>query len=193
MSDSQTYSPGASLRPCGGREILPERRPVQANRLRSARWAAVALLTVLGACYSGPRPSGINSPAPDFTVQDTDRSVALHDFKGKVVVLNFWATWCPPCVQEMPSLIALQQRMGDRITVLAVSLDEDRIAYHQFLKDHSVALLTVRDAEQKSNALYGTFKFPETYIIDRQGTIRRKFIGAQDWNDPEIEAYLKSL
>ena len=161
--------------------------------LRAGMLAIFGLLLLFSACYSGPRPSGINAPAPDFTVQDTDRTVSLHDYKGKVVVLNFWATWCPPCVSEMPSLVALQDRMKDRITVLAVSVDEDRNAYHQFLKDHAVALLTVRDGAQKSNALYGTFKFPETYIIDREGKIRRKFIGAVDWNDPEIQQYLAGL
>jgi peroxiredoxin len=147
----------------------------------------------LTACYSGSRPAGINAPAPDFTVKDAERTVSLHDLKGKVVVLNFWATWCPPCVQEMPSLVALQGRMKDQITVLAVSLDADAGAYRKFIKDHNIALLTVRDPDQKSNTLYGTFKFPETYIIDRQGNIRRKFIGAINWNDPEIEQYLRGL
>ena len=150
-------------------------------------------LLLFSTCYSGSHPPGINVPAPDFTVTDSQRTVSLHEFKGKVVVLNFWATWCPPCVEEMPSLVALQSRMKDRVTVVAVSMDADAQAYHKFLKDHNVALLTVRDAEQKSNTLYGTYKFPESYIIDRQGNIRRKFIGAVNWNDPEIEQYLYGL
>jgi cytochrome c biogenesis protein CcmG/thiol:disulfide interchange protein DsbE len=151
------------------------------------------MMASLIACYSGSRPAGINNPAPDFTVSDGDHSVSLHDLKGKVVVLNFWATWCPPCVEEMPSLVALQNRMKDRVTVVAVSVDVDGDAYHKFVKDHKVNLLTVRDSDQKSNTLYGTYKFPETYVIDREGKIRRKFIGAVDWNDPEIERYLKGL
>ena len=119
------------------------------------------------------------TPAPDFTVQDTDRKVSLDEFRGKVVVLNFWATWCPPCVEEMPSLVQMQQKMKSKgVEVLAVSVDADQSAYQNFLKDHNVDLLTVRDPDQKSNNLYGTFKFPETYIIDRQGILRRKFIGA---------------
>ena len=154
---------------------------------------ALILPAVLGGCYSGSRPPGVDRPAPDFTVADNEHSVALHDFKGKVVVLNFWATWCPPCVEEMPSLVAMQQRLKDRITVVAVSVDVDHDAYKQFLQQHQVNLLTVRDPDQRSNTLYGTFKFPETYVIDRQGTIRRKFIGAVNWNDPEIEAYLRGL
>jgi peroxiredoxin len=151
------------------------------------------LLASLTACYSGSRPPGVNAPAPDFTIKDGEHTVSLHEFKGKVVVLNFWATWCPPCVEEMPSLVALQDRMKNQITVVAVSLDADSGAYRKFIKDHNITLLTVRDSDQKSNSLYGTYKFPETYIIDRQGKIRRKFIGAVNWNDPAIEQYLRGL
>jgi len=148
----------------------------------------------LAACYSGSRPPRIGTPAPDFTVQDSDHKVALDEFYGKVVVLNFWATWCPPCVDEMPSLVQLQKKLKDKgIVVLAISVDADGNAYHNFLQDHAVGLLTVRDAAQNSNRLYGTFKFPETYIIDRKGIMRRKFIGPVDWSEPEIVDFLSKL
>jgi cytochrome c biogenesis protein CcmG/thiol:disulfide interchange protein DsbE len=151
-------------------------------------------LTILSACYSGSRPPRIGSNAPDFTVQDAERTVKLSDFRGQVVVLNFWATWCPPCVEEMPSLVEMQRRMKAKgVTVVAVSMDVDQNAYRQFLKDHNVNLLTVRDPGQKSNNLYGTFKFPETYVIDRNGVMRRKFIGAVDWTEPEITDFLSKL
>jgi cytochrome c biogenesis protein CcmG, thiol:disulfide interchange protein DsbE len=127
-------------------------------------------------------------------VQDADRSVTLSQYRGQVVVLNFWATWCPPCVEEMPSLVEMQRRMKAKgVTVIAVSMDVDRSAYNQFVKEHNVNLLTVRDPNQKSNTLYGTFKFPETYIIDRNGVMRRKFIGAIDWTTPEITDFLNKL
>jgi peroxiredoxin len=152
------------------------------------------LILILTGCYSGTRPPRIGEAAPDFSLQDSTRTVALHDLKGKVVVLNFWATWCPPCVEEMPSLVQMQSRLKDKgVTVLAVSLDVDENAYKKFLKDHNVDLLAVRDPNQKSNTLYGTFKYPETYIIDRDGKVRRKFIGAVDWNQPEIVAYLSRM
>ena len=94
----------------------------------------------------------------------------------------------------MPSLVQMQQKLkNDKIEVLAVSVDVDGSAYQKFLKDYNVNLLTVRDVEQRSNQLYGTFKFPETYIIDQNGVLRRKFIGAVDWNTPEIVDYLKKL
>ena len=156
-------------------------------------WFPLALLVVLAGCYGGSRPTRIGSAAPDFTIKDDARSVSLHDLKGKVVLLNFWATWCPPCVEEMPSLVALQTKMKDKVTVLAISVDVDEGAYKKFLKDHGVDLLTVRDPDEKSNTLYGTFKYPETYVIDRDGVVRRKFIGPVDWTSPDIVQYLSKM
>jgi cytochrome c biogenesis protein CcmG/thiol:disulfide interchange protein DsbE len=158
-------------------------------------WLVVLLATLaLTACYSGSRPPRIGNAAPDFTLQDSDRSISLHDLRGKVVILNFWATWCPPCVEEMPSLSQLHAKLQDRgVEVLGVSVDLDDDKYHRFLQDHRVSLTTVRDPDQKTTALYGTFKFPETYIIDRRGIVRRKFVGAVDWNQPEILDFLTKL
>jgi cytochrome c biogenesis protein CcmG/thiol:disulfide interchange protein DsbE len=127
-------------------------------------------------------------------VHNADRTVALSQLKGQIVVLNFWATWCPPCIEEMPSLVQMQQRMKAKgVTVLAVSVDVNEGSYQRFVKDHNVNLLSVRDGDGKSNALYGTFKFPETYIIDRSGIMRRKFIGAVDWTEPDVIEYLGKL
>jgi len=127
-------------------------------------------------------------------VQDSDRKVVLDQFHGQIVVLNFWATWCPPCVEEMPSLVEMQRRMKAKgVTVVAVSIDVDESAYHQFVKEHGVNLLTVRDPGEKTPKLYGTHGWPETYIIDRGGVVRRKFIGAVDWTDPEVTDFLNRL
>jgi cytochrome c biogenesis protein CcmG, thiol:disulfide interchange protein DsbE len=148
----------------------------------------------LSGCYSGSRPPRVGAAAPDFTVRDSDRTVRLSQLRGQVVVLNFWATWCPPCVEELPSLVLMQQRMKSKgVTVLAVSVDADESNYRRFLKDHDVNLLSVRDPDQKSSGLYGTFKFPETYIVDRNGVVRRKFIGAVDWTEPEVIDFLGKL
>ena len=158
------------------------------------RFLAILLLGALTACYSGSRPPRIGTAAPDFTVTNADRSVTLSQFRGQIVVLNFWATWCPPCIEELPSMLQMQQRLKDKgVTVVAVSVDADEGAYRQFLKDHNVTLITVRDGDQKSSNLFGTFKFPETYIIDRNGIVRGKFIGAVEWGQPEIVDFLTKL
>jgi cytochrome c biogenesis protein CcmG, thiol:disulfide interchange protein DsbE len=152
------------------------------------------ILLALGGCYSGSRPPRIGAEAPDFTVRDSDRTVTLSQLKGQIVVLNFWATWCPPCIEEMPSLVQMQERMKSKgVTVLAVSIDVDENAYREFLKLHEVNLLTVRDPEQKTATIYGSFKWPETYIIDRTGVVRRKFIGPVDWTEPDVIEYLSKL
>ena len=152
------------------------------------------LLLALSGCYGNSKPPRIGSNAPDFTVQDSDRTVTLNQFHGQIVVLNFWATWCPPCVEEMPSLVEMQRRMRAKgVTVVAVSIDVDENAYRMFLKQHGVDLLTVRDPGQKTPSLYGTHGWPETFVIDRDGVMRRKFIGAVDWTDPEITDFLSKL
>lgn len=162
--------------------------------MKLASTAALALLLVLSGCYGTGRPASIGKKAPDFTVKDSDRSVTLSDYKGKIVLLNFWATWCSPCIEELPSLVQLQERWKDKgVVVLAVSIDVDENGYHKFIRDHGVNLLTVRDDKQMSSSLYGTTGWPETFVIDRDGNIRRKFVGAVNWNSPDIDRYLSSL
>ena len=151
------------------------------------------LSLLLVGCERNPNPRLIGKAAPDFTVKDSDHTVALHDLRGKTIVLNFWAAHCGPCIDEMPSLVQLQKRMGDRITVLGVSVDTSDADYHAFLRDHGIDFLTVLDSPKDSYNLYGATGYPETTIIDRNGTIRRKFVGPVNWSNPEIVEYLNKL
>ncbi len=163
--------------------------------VHSLKLSTIVFVLFLGSvvgCDRGSHPSQVGRRAPDFTVGDSDRKVSLDTYRGKVVVLNFWATWCPPCIEELPTLIAMQRRLPD-VVVLAVSTDEDPAAYRQFVTDNHIDLMTVRDGAKKSSTLYGTFRYPETYIIDQNGVLRRKFIGAQNWMSPEILSYLRAL
>jgi len=165
-------------------------------RGQSRFFPCLALFATLLAsgCFTSSRPPHIGDAARDFTVQDSDRKITLNQFRGQVVVLNFWATWCPPCVQELPSMMTMQDRLrGKGVMVLGVSIDVDGDAYHRFLKLHNVNFLTVRDPEQKVATTYGTAGWPETYVIDRQGVMRRKFIGPVDWTSPEVMDFLGKL
>ena len=151
-----------------------------------------ATLLFASGCDRGQHPGQIGTVAPLFSVSDGTTSVDLSRLRGHIVILNFWATWCPPCIEELPSLMELQRRMP-QVSIVAVSTDEEDPVYRQFLTEHHVTLTSVRDGAQRVNALYGSFRFPETYIVDRTGTLRRKFIGPQDWTSPEILDYLSKL
>jgi cytochrome c biogenesis protein CcmG, thiol:disulfide interchange protein DsbE len=137
--------------------------------------------------------------AEDFPLEIAGKPAHLSDYKGKVVVLNFWATWCPPCVEETPALNRLQKYIEARDgVILGVAADEDPAAYERFLRDQGVIFPTYRDPATKENhspiALeYGTSMYPETYVIDRHGKIARKFIGLQQWDSPDMLAYFDSI
>jgi cytochrome c biogenesis protein CcmG, thiol:disulfide interchange protein DsbE len=156
-------------------------------------WASLVLgILAVAGCDRGSHPENLGRPAPQFVVSDGTRTVDLSKLRGKVVVLNLWASWCATCVEELPSLLALQRQMPD-LVIVAVSIDQDADVYHRFLEKNHVNLVTVRDADQQVNALYGTAQIPETYVIDRRGNLRRKFVSAQNWTSPEIMGYLARL
>ncbi len=153
-------------------------------------FACIALLAT--GCDRGEHPGHVGSTAPQFVLSDGSKTVDLSKLRGQVVVLNLWATWCAPCIEELPSLLEMQRKLP-QVTVIAISMDEDAATYQRFLLQNKVDLVTVRDPSQRINAMYGTVQIPETYIIDRQGILRRKFVSAQNWTSPEILDYLKRL
>lgn len=133
-------------------------------------------------------------PAADFSLTLNGKAARLSDLRGKVVVLNFWATWCPPCVEEAPSLNLLQAKIAPLGgTVLGVSVDDDQAAYEQFLKTYRIGFPTFRDTSKQIPLQYGTTMYPDTYIIGRNGRLDRKIVGAQDWTSPEMIAYFTSV
>ncbi len=150
------------------------------------------VLALVAGCERGDHPSNLGKPAPEFTVTDGVQSADLAKLRGRTVVLNLWATWCAPCVEELPSLLEMQ-RENPQIAVVAISLDQDDATYRAFLARHHVDLVTIRDESGRINSLYGTAQIPETYVIDRNGILRRKFVSAQNWTSPEITDYLRKL
>jgi cytochrome c biogenesis protein CcmG, thiol:disulfide interchange protein DsbE len=148
--------------------------------------AAALLYAFATPSFRQGEPSLAGRKPKDFNIQIPGAS-HLSDLKGKVVVLNFWASWCPPCLEETQSLNRLQEDISQRGgVVLGVSVDEDAAAYQKFLDDNHVVFPTYRDGSKKSAADYGTSMFPETYLIDRNGRLARKIVGPQDWQSPEI-------
>ena len=117
-----------------------------------------------------------------------------RELRRKLLVLNFWATWCQPCVEEMPSLDQFAKAMvGSGVVVLGVSMDKNPKLYHDFLTRSHVSFMTARDPDAKISADYGTFKFPESYIIDSNGKVVQKIIGATNWTDGSMVNAVKSL
>jgi cytochrome c biogenesis protein CcmG, thiol:disulfide interchange protein DsbE len=133
-------------------------------------------------------------PAPEFSFTLNGKPAKLADLRGKIVVLNFWASWCPPCLEETPSLNRLQTEIAPLGgVVLGISVDDDQAAYEKFLVDQRVVFPTSRDTSKTINVNYGTTVFPETYIIDRDGRLLRKVIGPQDWASDDLLGSLRSL
>jgi cytochrome c biogenesis protein CcmG, thiol:disulfide interchange protein DsbE len=132
--------------------------------------------------------------APAFAITtDQGRRVTPTSFGGKVLVLNFWATWCSPCVQEIPSLNEFQKRFANSgVVVVAVSIDKNAQKYQRFLDRIHVSFGTARDPGADISSEYGTFQYPESYII-KDGRIVRKFDNAADWTSDDITQYVESL
>jgi peroxiredoxin len=154
--------------------------------------ASLVLVALVAGCDRGQHPQQVNKVAPLFSISDGSQSADLSKFKGKVVLLNFWGSRCAPCIEELPSLMELHRRMP-QVAIVAISMDEDPDVYQRFLTKNHIDLLSIRDPSLKIQTMYGTAQIPETYVIDRQGMLRRKFVSAQNWTSPEIMNYLAKL
>ena len=152
------------------------------------------IATVAHAVYVPPLHVVVaGEKAPAFTVAAEDgRTVSVPNFGGKVLVLNFWATWCPPCVEETPSLSQFAQDYANKgVVVMAISVNVSEQAYREFLQKYKPHFLTARD--QQVHREYGTFMYPETYIIDSNGRVVQKLAEGADWSNPNLRAYIDSL
>lgn len=176
--------------------------------------ASIALVGSLSACSekkdassSAPPPAAGGQPvsagkivkgqqAPDFTLKDTEgKSHRLSDYRGKVVIVNFWATWCPPCREEIPSMIALNRQMaGKPFAMLCASIDEGgKKSVEGYFKTSGNRLpITLLDSDASVAQLYGTTGVPESFVLDKNGIVLEKVIGAVNWTDPQIVSYLNS-
>ena len=171
---------------------------------RLLTWGALALGLALIVAFAVPsyrqgEASIAGKTANNFGIDLAGKPMHLSDLRGKVVVLNFWASWCLSCVEEAPSLNRLHQYIASRNgLVVGVAADEDPYAFSKFLIDQGISFPTYRDPSTKERVSpialsYGTSMIPETYVIDRHGKIARKIIGFQQWDSPEMLAYFDAL
>ncbi|HXT25556.1 MAG TPA: TlpA disulfide reductase family protein [Candidatus Eisenbacteria bacterium] len=167
-------------------------------------WSGLALGCALLVLFALPsyrlgEASIAGKTAEDFTLTVDGKPRRLSDYRGKVVVLNFWASYCQPCVEEAPSLNRLQRYLEPRGgTILGVSLDPEPSGYEKFIKDFNVPYPTWRDpnlqdGKSKIALNYGTSLIPETYVVDRRGRIARKLVSAQQWDSQEMLAYFEAI
>jgi len=170
---------------------------------------ALVLLVALGSGCSRENAKDTNKPkavsgeavegaaAPDFSLKGLDgHDLKLSDLKGKVVLLNFWATWCPPCREEVPSLVSLNKLMSGKesFQMVTVSIDEGgKQSIEEFFKATGVTLPVLLDTDRNVSMLYGTTGVPETFVIDRKGVIVKKVVGGMDWSDAAVVKYLDGL
>ena len=160
----------------------------------------VGLLTTcwtFSTCTSVPSQAPVvrGDIAPDFTFSDqAGRQQRLSNFLGKVVLVNFWATWCSPCHEEMPSLQALQKKFGPNdLLILALSVDDSWEPINTFLKQNEFTIPIYADFDKKISSRYGTVMYPETYLVDRGGRVAYKVVGAVDWTSPEMLKFINVL
>jgi peroxiredoxin len=169
------------------------------------QWFAVAAIVavLVGALAAGValspelRPVRPGSDAPDFEAVNltTGQTVALADYSGQVVLLNLWATWCPPCEREMPSMQRLHEQLGpEGLRVVAVSVDAtDSDAVLAWAQERDLTFDVLHHRDGRVERLYQTTGLPESFIIDRDGLIVKKEIGAREWDSPAQTAFFLRL
>ncbi len=141
-----------------------------------------------------PGVINIGQQAPDFSIKDQGgKVIKLSDYRGKLVFLNFWATWCTPCVKEMPDMETLNNTFKDRkFQMLAISVDNEWSDVNQFYKDYKLTIPNALDPGHQIARLYKVEKFPETFLIDGNGSVV-KHTWSYTWADPRVISYVDSL
>lgn len=154
--------------------------------------AAIGVAAWYGLPGTQPRAE-VGEAAMDFQLPDLAGN--LHGLpKDGVVLLNFWATWCPPCRKEMPSMAALHRKFAAQgLKIIAVSVDRDVSSLAGFVREKRLPFLVLHDADSRVSRAYGVFRYPESFLIDRKGRIRRHVIGALDWMAPEVVREIEGM
>ena len=157
-------------------------------------FAGLAMIASLS-CSSGLGPALQGEAAPEFTFKNqAGQELSLSQLRGKVVLVNFWGTFCPPCLDELPSMQQLHRRMINQpFEILALSVDTSWEPVNRFMKENGFTLPVYADFDKQISTLYGTHMWPETYIVDKKGKIAYKVIGPKDWTSSEVLKFLDVL
>jgi peroxiredoxin len=146
----------------------------------------------IAACGQGPKVAEVGKPAPDFTLVDRKgKTWTLSELKGQVVFVNFWATWCPPCREEMPSMQRLYSSLPkDKFKMLAILNKDEPALADNFAAKLGITMPILDDQANNVGTKYGLTGLPETFIVDKQGVLRKKFIGPAQWDSPAVKRML---
>ena len=184
--------------------------------LRWALFSAFAIVIALVLRYGGlwqfaavpegydRAPAWSAPPAPDAEFKTLDgNTVKISDFRGRILLLNFWATWCPPCLKEFPILLEIVARGGTEVVLLAVSHDSRAADIPPYLDrfrprlgavlDSPETVIALDPSRETSQNLFNVILLPETFVIDREGRIQRKIVGSEAWEDPQLLSWLEEL
>jgi peroxiredoxin len=161
---------------------------------------AVVLATLVVLTVGCDRPTGsadvaVGQVVPDFTLTDMEgRSVTLSQYRGKVVFLNFWATWCPPCREEMPAMERLHGVFeGQDFVMLAINVEQDLAPVRAYLDKNPHSFTVLLDQQGTVQNLYRVFRFPETFLLDQEGRLVERFLGVRDWSSVEFMKRISSM
>jgi peroxiredoxin len=148
----------------------------------------LGLSLLISACGEVSKVATVGMMAPDFTLADrTGKIWTLSELRGQVVFVNFWATWCPPCREEMPSMQRLYSALPkDKFKMLAVLSNDDPVRADAFVAQLGITIPVLHDQDKKVGPKYGLTGLPETFIVDKQGVLREKFIGPAQWDSPRF-------
>lgn len=181
--------------------------PPTAEAEKTGRWLLAVFILLAACCWllpasvsaEGPSPFAVDklpgNTAPDFTLKDINgNSVTLSSLKGKIVLLKFWATWCPPCREEIPSVNSLDKLLKNRgLVILSVSVDNSTSKIKDFVKKHPINnTILIDDTMKVAKSLYKAFKLPMSFLIDKKGVIVKEYIYVHDWTAPEIVKEIES-
>jgi len=174
---------------------IARHRPLRNSRLFAILIWTVGWLQTPAAADGGFTPIAERPPAPQLDLVDLNgKRHRIDDYAGRVIIVNFWATWCPPCRAEMPSMQRAREALDDNaVTLLAVAVGEDAEAVEPFAAEYPVAFPLLPDADMTATSAWSVTGVPTTFVVDREGRLVYRIIGEREWDEPGILKTIENL